>query len=112
MFRYTHFLGKFTMIAATALLTLALFDSNPWWKVLFYAIPATLLNIFLSGMAIQQSWSQHFFAPLQGIVAAILAYFISLTTIFRSTFGTLFGFALLLTLAEYLLARFFPAQKS
>ena len=110
MYNKSHFLGKFAGITILALLTLTLFDSNPWWKILFYAIPATLLNLYLTGMALQKSWSPIVISPLQGIVAAFLAYLISLTTIFRVTFGTLVGFALLLCLAEYLFARFFPQK--
>lgn len=112
MFNYTHFIGKFAVLTTAALLTLTLFDSNPWWKVLFLAIPATLLNLYLTGLAIQQSWSQLFAAPLQGIAAAFLAYLVSLTTVLRSTFGTLVGFAILLSIVEYLLARFFPTSRS
>ncbi len=112
MFNHTHFLAKFAMITSTALLTLTLFDSNPWWKVLFYAIPATLLNLYLTGLALQKSWAPILVAPLQGVVAAFLAYLASLTTVFRSTFGTLVGFALLLSIAEYLLTRFFPTPNS
>ncbi len=98
------------MITVVSLLTLTLFDSNPWWKVLFFAIPATLLNLYLTGLALQQAWSQVMTAPLQGVVAAFLAYLVSLATVFRATFGTLVGFALLLSVVEYLLAGFFPQK--
>jgi hypothetical protein len=102
MFNQTHFLGKFAIITITALLTLTLFDSNPWWKVLFYSIPTTLLNTYLTGLAVQQAWRRAIIAPVQGIAAAFLAYLASLTTIFRVTLGTLVGFALLLGVAELL----------
>lgn len=110
MFDKSHFLGKYIMITVVALLTLTLFDSNPWWKVLLYAIPATLLNLYLTGMAIQRSLPARLAAPLQGVAAALVAYLVGITPFFRTTLGTLVGFSLLLSLGEFLLMGFFPQQ--
>ncbi|NLL42527.1 MAG: hypothetical protein GX251_04205 [Firmicutes bacterium] len=107
MFNRSHFLGKFIMLVILGLLTLTLFDSNPWWKVFLFAIPAVLLNLFLTGLAVQNSWPALVTAPVQGVAAAFLAYLAGLTPLFRTTSGTLAGFALLLGVAEYLLAGFF-----
>lgn len=107
MFNSRHFVGKYILISVVAVLMLTLFDSNPWWKVLLYAIPTTLLNVYLMGMAIQNSIPIFLTGLLQGIAAAVIAYLFGLTPFFRTTLGTLVGFALLLTLAESLLARFF-----
>lgn len=107
MFNRTHFLGKFVVLSIVGLLMLTIFDSNAWWKVLFYAIPTTLLNVYLMGMGIQKTLPPSLIAILQGVVAAFIAYLFGLTTFMRTTFGTLVGFALLLSLAEYLLRRFF-----
>jgi hypothetical protein len=110
MFNQSQLLGKFALLAAAGLLTLTLFDSNPWWKTLFFAIPATLLNLFLTGAAIQNSWPAPLTAPLLGVAAAVLAGLAGLTPVFRTTFGTLVGFALLTALLEYAFARFFPQE--
>ena len=110
MYNKSYFLGKYAMITLVSLLTLTLFDSNPWWKVLFFAIPATLLNLYFTGLGLQKSWSQAVIASLQGVVAAFLAYLVGLTTLLRITIGTLVGLALLLCLTEYLFARFFPRK--
>ncbi|NMB01482.1 MAG: hypothetical protein GX971_08215 [Firmicutes bacterium] len=107
MFDRTHFLGKYALITLVALLMLTLFDSNPWWKVLLYAIPTTFANVFLMGMGIQGSLPRIVTAFLQGVLAAFIAYIFGLTPFLRTTLGTLVGFALLLTVLEYLLARFF-----
>ncbi len=87
MFNQSQLLGKFALLAAAGLLTLTLFDSNPWWKTLFFAIPATLLNLFLTGAAIQNSWPAPLTAPLLGVAAAVLAGLAGLTPVFRTTFG-------------------------
>ncbi|HBG01150.1 MAG TPA: hypothetical protein DDW87_06205 [Firmicutes bacterium] len=110
LFDKSHFLGKFALLGITALLTLALFDSNAWWKVLLWAIPATLLNLYLTGMTIQASLSPKVMAFAQGIAAALFAYLVSLPMILRTTFGTLVGFALLVGVAELLVMRFYPQK--
>ncbi|HKM42372.1 MAG TPA: hypothetical protein VJZ70_00065 [Limnochordia bacterium] len=111
MYNQSHFLGKFAILTLTALSTLTLFDSNSWWRVLLLAIPLTLANLFLTGLSVQQSWPRPLSAPLQGVLAAFLSYLVSLTGLLRVTFGTLVGFALLLTLLEYLLAKFYPTSE-
>ncbi len=110
MYNKSHFLGKYAMTTLVSLLTLTLFDSNPWWKVLFFTIPATLLNLYFTGLGLQKSWSQAVIASLQGVVAAFLAYLVGLATLLRITIGTLVGLALLLFLVEFLFARFFPQK--
>lgn len=87
-----------------ALLTLALFDSNPWWIVLSYALVATILNYWLYQKIISNSGYLSIFG--QGILGAFLAYLLGLTPFFRTTFGTLVGYALLLALVQYWLRRF------
>jgi hypothetical protein len=112
MYDNSHFLGRFAMLALAALLTLTLFDSNSWWRVLLSAIPITLLNLFLTGMALQHAWSSWLVAPVQGIVAAFFSFLVSLTGLLRTTFGTLVGLALLVAVLEYLLAKFLLRQPS
>ena len=99
------------MVAIVGFLMLTVFDSNQWWKVLLYAIPTTLLNVYLMGMGIQRSLPSSLIAILQGLVAAFIAYLFGLTAFMRTTFGTLVGFALLLSLTEYALRRFFVQEK-
>lgn len=111
MFNSSHFLGKYAMITIVSLVMLTLFDGNPWWKVLFFAIPATLLNLYLTGMTIQKSLSTTMMAVVQAVVVAFLAFLISLTTLLRATFGTLVGFAVLLSLADYVLVKLFLGSR-
>lgn len=92
----------------TALLTLTLFDSNPWWIVLIYSGVATILNYWLFLKTIRNGIG--LFSLAQGILAAFLAYLFGLTPLFRTTFGTLVGYTLLLALAQYLLGRFKSAN--
>ncbi|HHT69701.1 MAG TPA: hypothetical protein GXZ85_10665 [Firmicutes bacterium] len=104
----SQLLAKYVLLVITGLLTLTLFDSNPWWKVLIYALPATILNTILTNTSALRSWPLVFIGVIQGLTAALLFYLLSLTGFFRATFGTLLGFALLILLTEYLLTRFFP----
>lgn len=94
----------YLVTTATALLTLTLFDSNPWLVVLAYTLVATSLNYWLFQKRLHTS--KGISALGQGIFGALLAYLFGLTPIFRTTFGTLVGFALFLALAQYVLARF------
>ena len=106
----SHFLGTFASIALAALLTLTLFDSNSWWKVLLLAIPLTLLSLYLGGLGLKNSWPRFLTACVQGLLVSLFSYVVSLTGLLRLTFGTLVGFALLLTLLQYILARLFLPQ--
>lgn len=107
MFEKSRYLGEYVMIATSALLMLGLFDSNPWWKVLLYSLFATPLNLALDQLGVQKSWPLSILAFAQGIAASLLAYLFGLTPFFRTTFGTLVGFALTIALGEQLLTRFF-----
>ena len=110
MFPKRHLLGQFLLLTILGLLLLSLFDSNPWWKVVLYAL-ATALIITHLGQAALQAMSPAFAAVLQGIVAALTAFLIGLTPLFRTTFGTLVGFALLVSAAELFLPRDLKQEK-
>mgnify|MGYP000848401735 FL=1 len=112
LYNKSQFLGKYALLSTAALLTLTLFDSNPWWTVLLWAIPATMLNLYLTGMTLQSSLSPNLQALVQGAAAALFAYVVSLPLILRTTLGTLIGFALLVSASESLLRRFFPQKTS
>ncbi|HPT83865.1 MAG TPA: hypothetical protein PLM25_08235 [Limnochordia bacterium] len=101
----TQIIGQFLLIFVLGLLLLTLFDSNPWWKVLLYAVPAGLLCAYLKEVLAPQTPSSLPAAGLQGLAAALLAYLVGLTPFFRTTAGTLVGFALLVSLGELLLTR-------
>ncbi len=97
------FISKYIMTTIVALLTLTLFDSNPWWIVVLYSALTTTLNFSLKAKIHANVFIT---AVTQGVSASVLAYLLGLTPFFRTTFGTLVGFALLLSLAEYLLVKF------
>ena len=63
-------LSKLIFITVLALLFLTLFDSNPWWKVVLYALPATALNVFLLGVLGQRGLPPYLSAALQGLTGA------------------------------------------
>lgn len=107
MFNRAHFLGKYVLVSISSLLMLTVFDSNSWWKVLLYAIPATLLSLYLLGLSIRTDLSPLPTAVMQGLALTFFAYLCGLTPFFRTTWGTLFGYALLLILAERIVSRFF-----
>lgn len=88
---------KYFQIVGVSLITLTLFDSNPWWKIFLYALGATSLNLSIARFP-----SQTLRMICQAISAAVLAYLLGLTPYFRTTLGTLIGFTLLLLLSEYL----------
>lgn len=94
---------SYIVTATTALLTLALFDSNPWWAVVLYAAGATALNYWIFQTIVQTS--SGFSALGQGVLGAFLAYICGLTSFFRTTFGTLVGYALLLAFGHFVLNR-------
>ncbi len=110
MFPKRHLLGQFLLLTILGLLLLSLFDSNPWWKVVLYALPTAWIITYL-GQAARQAMSPAFAAVLQGIAAALTAYLIGLTPLFRTTFGTLVGFALLVSAAEIVLSRRLKQEK-
>ena len=104
MFPKRHLLGQFQLLTILGLLLLSLFDSNPWWKVVLYALPTAWSSTFL-GQAARQAMSPAFAAVQQGIAAALTAYLFGLTPLVRTTFGTLVGFALLVSGSEIVLSR-------
>ena len=84
MFPKRHLLGQFLRLTILGLLLLSLFDSNPWWKVVLYALPTAWINTYLS-KASRQAMSPACATVLQGIDAALTAYLIGLTPLFRTT---------------------------
>ena len=79
---------------------------------MLYALPATALNVFLLGVLSPRGLPPYLSAALQGLAAALLAYLFGLTPWFRTTLGTLVGFALLFSLGELLLASRFSLSPS
>ena len=104
MFPKRHLLGQFLLLTILGHLLLRLFASNPWRKVVLYALPTAWIIQYL-GQAARQAMSPAFAAVLQGIAAALTAFLIGLTPLFRTTFGTLVGFALLVSGAAIVLSR-------
>lgn len=102
------FVAKYMMTTAIALLTLTLFDSNPWWIVVVFSILITAVNFWLVRSFLEGRGGIAAFT--QGIIPAFLAYVVGLTPFFRTTLGTLIGFALLLALGEFLLNKFLTKQ--
>ncbi len=101
---YRRFAFEYILVFPIALLMLTLFDSNAWWKVLLFSLAAAALNT----VAVNRLAG----APPPGAVAfgrgamdAILAFLCGLTPFFRTTFGTLVGFVLLLGLLGLTLDR-------
>ncbi|HHW72783.1 MAG TPA: hypothetical protein GX393_06100 [Firmicutes bacterium] len=106
------FWRQFPLLVVLGLLMLTLFDSNPWWKVALYAAPAALLTGSLSAAAGRNNLSPAFTAALQGLAAGLFAFLLGFTPWFRTTWGTLLGFAFLVTLAELILVRLLPSPGS
>ena len=98
------------LLTIMGLLQLSLFASNPWWKVVLYALN-TDLRISYLGQAARQAMSPAFASILQGIAAAHPAYLIGLTPLFRTTFGTPVGLAPLVSGAEIVLSRRLKQEK-
>lgn len=90
---------KYPITIALAVLMLTLFDSNPWWLVVLISAVATAINQQLVPILVE-SLPRLLLGLLQGIVVALLAYLVGLTPYFRTTFGTLVGLVVLVTLAE------------
>lgn len=99
---------NYLITSFAALLTLALFDSNPWWIVLIYAAIVALVNYWL---LIKSTTINPYLKVLgQGGLGVVLAYLLGLTPFFRTTFGTLIGYGFLLSLATYLSNRFVASK--
>ncbi|MDI9411956.1 MAG: hypothetical protein QM401_00035 [Bacillota bacterium] len=92
---------KYILITAASLLMLGLFDSNPAWKVLIYALFALGLN-----KTIDHLYKGPVAPLIQGVSATLLAYVLSLTPFLRATFATLIGFAILFSVAELFYRKF------
>lgn len=91
------------LILLLGLLMLSLFDSNPWWKVVLFSLPTSLLTAYLGAFLGQRDLYRGLGAAAQGLAAALTALVLGLTPFFRTTLGTLLGFALLVALGELLL---------
>lgn len=103
---------KYLITTVLTLLMLTLFDSNPWWTVVLVSLVATTFNVKLASIMDATTLSPIFKALLQGCVVAVIAYLFGLTSFFRTTFGTLVGLVLLLTLGEYFRSKLtFQANK-
>lgn len=100
-----HFAREFVLVAPPSLLMLTLFDSNAWWKVLFFSSAAAVLNtLFLFGRRMGRPAVAIAFG--RGMADALLAFLLGLTPLFRTTFGTLLGFILLLGMTDLIIIRF------
>jgi len=101
------FLIKYTATTIAAFLTLALFDDNPRWLVaLFCLLPALISTKW------KESWGAGAPAALiKGGSAAFLAFVAGvILPNFRTTFGTLVGFTILVAAAEYFLLPLFEKR--
>ena len=66
---------------------------------MLYALPSAWIITYL-GQAARQAMSPAFAGGLLGIAAALSAYLIGLTPLFGTSFGSVVGFALLVSAAE------------
>lgn len=99
MSRMERFALEYAVIAPVSLLMLSLFDSNAWWKVLLFALGGAAIGLVLTSSVAKSSINRISFAFGRGVANALLAFIFGLTPFFRTTFGTLIGFSLLLSLA-------------
>lgn len=106
MFKPGHIALELALAAPSSLLMLTLFDSNAWWKSLLFALAAAAANTVLSVFTGQSSLPNIFLALGRGVTSALLAFLLGLTPFFRTTFGTLVGFAFLLTAGGFVLNYF------
>lgn len=104
MYTKSQFFRHYILHAVSALLTLGLFDSNPWWSVLLFSLLAVFSNVVFLNLARQNNYKKMYKRIVFGILPAFLAHLASLTPFFRTTFGTLVGYALLLYLLGFLFA--------
>ncbi|NLJ79808.1 MAG: hypothetical protein GX335_02155 [Firmicutes bacterium] len=94
-------LTRLIMTAWASLLTLALFDDNAWWLVLIFSAFTALINSQFDLPLPREGWK-----PLgKGFLGAGLALLAGALPIFRTTPGTLIGFALLLAWGEFLIKK-------
>lgn len=100
----------FTFIAG--LLTLTLFDDNPWPAVLGWSAAAAAINYFLGDRFVLPSLGNAAAAWVDGIVSAALAWLFGIVFAgFRTTGATLIALAAFIALSEYFFHVFFkPAR--
>lgn len=91
-----------------SLLMLTLFDSNSWWIVALFAAAVSGINLMLSKTFLTGN-NLPLLAVGQGAAGALLAYLFGFTPLFRTTFGTLIGYALILALGQYLQLRIYSS---
>ena len=94
---------KFVMTLLTGLLTLSLFDSNPWPIVVLFAVVATAANYLVGNLVVLPAMGNTVTAISNGLMAGLIAYMMDLTSAgFRTTFGTLVALGLFIAIEEYL----------
>lgn len=110
MSRVGRFAFEYVLVFPVSLLMLTLFDSNAWWKVLLFSLAAAALNTVLLAR-LKGGLPPGAITLGRGAVDALLAFLFGLTPFFRTTFGTLLGFILLLGLADLTLNRLAKKEK-
>lgn len=94
---------KFVMTLLTALLTLSLFDSNPWPIVILFSAIATTANYLVGNLVVLPAMGNTVTAISNGVMAGLIAYMMDLTSKgFRTTLGTLVALGLFIAIEEYL----------
>lgn len=95
-------LAKFGMTLLFAWLTLSFFDGNTFSSVLLFSIAATALNYLVGDLYVLPNFGNMVASIGDGLMAAVFAYIVSLIFAgFRTTFGTLVLFAILVAIGEY-----------
>lgn len=102
MTNVTYLLVKFVSMLVLSLLTLTLFDSNPFGLVLVYALITTGVNYMISARLFESNDVRSPAALAEGISSMLIAWLMSLIVPgFRSTFLTLFALACAVILSGY-----------
>ncbi|NLM68415.1 MAG: hypothetical protein GX177_00200 [Firmicutes bacterium] len=104
MLNVTYLLIKFVSTLVLSLLTLTLFDSNPFSLVLLYALITTGINFFISTRVFASDDIRTPAVFAEGISSMAIAWVMSFVIPgFRSTFLTLFALACAVILTGYFL---------
>lgn len=104
---------RFVVSFVSGLLTLALFDDNPWLAVLGWALAATIVNYLIGELLLKPSAGQTIAAVADGILGAVLAWVLgALFTWFRTTGATLIALAALIAIIEYFSQSFLPKSQT
>ncbi len=94
---------KFVMTLLIALLTLSLFDSNPWPIVTLFALVAAAANYLVGDLVVLPAAGNITASIGDGVMAGLIAYIMDLASLgFRTTLGTLVALGLFIALGEYL----------